>query len=211
MHQHHLQDRIARGLGTAARHIGEPYDAFRPTSADCPLAPPNRYLRLPAAFSAENPHFKHTNGYGRATWFGIFDSAYTQPGDYLCGPDGTFFIAAQPALLPNLCVLTNRVMSLSRPAAPTTPGVNTYGGVLAATAAPLLTAWPGSILTAGSGSPGDLQSDANIPSWTVLLPDTPVPLRAADIIRDDLGRTYTIGTCEYSSLGWRILAKQAAT
>jgi len=211
MHQPHLQDRFARGLGTAARHIGAPYDAFRPTSAHNPLAGRNRYLRLPAAFNAEDPSFKRPNGYGRATWFGIFDSAYTQPGDYLSGPAGTFFIAAQPRLLPNLCVLTNRVLNLSRPAAPTTPGVNTYGGVLAATATPLLTAWPGSILTAGSGSPGDLPSDANIPSWTVLLPDTPVPLRAADIIRDDLGRTYTIGTCEYSSLGWRILAKQAAT
>ena len=211
MHQHHLKDRIARGLGAAARHIGAPYDAYRPVSAADPLDPRNRYLRLPAAFNAEDPAFKHPTGYGRATWFGIFDNAYTQPGDYLTGPAGTFFIAAQQALLPNLCVLTNRVLSLSRPAAPTTPGVNTYGGVLFATATPLLTAWPGSILTAGSGSPGDLPSDANIPSWTVLLPDTPIPLRAADIIQDDLGRTYVIGTAEYSALGWRILAKQAAT
>ena len=117
----------------------------------------------------------------------------------------------RPVLLPSLCVLANRVLTLTRPAAPTDAGVNGYGGVLTSNATPLLTAWPGSILTAGSGSPGDLPSDANIPSWTVLLPDTPVKLRAADIIHDDLGRAYTIGTCEYSSLGWRILAKQAAT
>jgi hypothetical protein len=211
MHQPRLQDRIARGLGAAARHIGAPYDAFRPKSAHDPLATPNRYLRLHAAFNAEDPGFKHPNGYGRATWFGVFDSAYTRPGDYLRGPAGIFFIAAQPALLPNLCVLANRVMDLSRPAAATAAGVNAYGGVLATTSTPLLTGWPGSILTAGSGSPGDLPSEANIPSWTVLLPDTPVQLRSADIIRDDLGRAYTIGTCEYSGLGWRILAKQAAT
>jgi hypothetical protein len=211
MQYHHLQDRIARGLGAAARHIGAPYDAFRPTSVNNPLAAPNRYLRLPAAFDSDNPNFKHATGYGRATLYGIFDSAYTQPGDYLRGPAGTFFIASQQALLPNLCVLTNRVLNLFRPAAPTTPGVNIYGGVLIATATPLLTGWPGSILTAGSGAPGDLPSDAKIPSWTVLLPDTPVPLRASDLIQDDLGRTYTIGTAEYSALGWRILAKQAAT
>ena len=211
MHQHHLQDRIARGLGAAARHIGAPYDAFRPASAVDPLSTNNRFLCLPAAFNAEDPTFKRPNGYGHATWFGIFDNAYTQPGDYLRGPAGTFFIAAQPALLPNLCVLANRVLDLVRPAAPTAAGVSAYGGVLIATATPLLTAWPGSILTAGSGAPGDLPSDANIPSWTILLPDTPVLLRTADIIRDDLGRTYTIGTCEYTALGWRILAKQAAT
>ncbi len=211
MHQPQLQDRIARGLGTAARHIGAPYDAFRPTSAHHPLAAANRYLRLPAAFNAEDPSFRRPNGYGKAAWYGIFDSAYTQPGDYLRGEAGTYFIAAQPVLLPSLCIFANRILTLSRPAAPTDAGINSYGGVLASTATPLLTAWPGSILTAGSGSPGDLPSDANIPSWTVLLPDTPVRLRAADIIRDDLGRAFTIGTCEYSSLGWRILAKQAAT
>jgi hypothetical protein len=211
MHQHHLQDRIARGLGTAARHIGSSYDAFRATSAHHPLAQANRFLRLPAAFNADDRRFRRPNGYGRATWYGIFDSAYTQPGDYLRGEGGTFFIAAQPALLPNLCLLANRVLTISRPAAPASAGVNSYGGVLASTATTLLTSWPGSVLMAGTGSPGALPGDANIPSWTVLLPETPVVLRPADVIRDDLGRSYVIGTCENSSLGWRILAKQAAT
>jgi hypothetical protein len=211
MQQTRLQDRISRGLGAAARHIGAPYDAYRPVGPADPLTPANRYLRLPAAFDAEDPSFQRPSGYGRATWFGIFDSAYTQPGDFLRGPGGTFFVAAQQSLLPSLCVLTNRVVNLSRPAAPTAPGVNSYGGVTLATATRLLTAWPASILTAGSGTAGDLPGDASIPSWTVLLPDTPVALRAADLIQDDLGRTYVIGTAEYTALGWRILAKQAAT
>jgi hypothetical protein len=211
MHQFRLQDRISRGLGAAARHIGASYDAYRPVGATDPLAPANRYLRLPAAFDAEDPSFQRPSGYGRATWFGIFDSAYTQPGDYLRGPGGTFFVAAQQALLPSVCVLTNRVVSLSRPAAPTAAGVNSYGGILLTAATPLLTAWPASILIAGSGTPGDLPGDASIPSWTMLLPETPVALRAADLVRDDLGRTYVVGTAEYTALGWRILAKQAAT
>lgn len=211
MHQPQLQDRIARGLGTAARHIGSAYDAFRPTSASNPLAATNRYLQLPAAFNAEDPSFKRPASYGRATWLGLFDSAYTQPGDYLRGQAGIFFIASQPALLPILCILTNRVLTVSRPAAPPTPGINAYGGVLLATATPILTAWPAAVLSAGSGSPGTLPGDGNIPSWTILLPATPVPPRTADIIQDDLGRSYIIGMCEGSGLGWRILAKQAAT
>lgn len=209
MQQSHLQDRIARGMGAAARHIGQPYDAFRPAPSGSPLAMTNRYLRLPAAFNAEDPHFKKPTGYGRATWFGIFDSAYTRVGDYLSGPGGIFFIAAQQPLLPSLCVLTNRVLTLSRPATPTAPGLNGYGGVLHSAATPLLTAWPAAVLTAGSGSPGDLPSDANIPSWTVLLPGTSAALHAADLVDDDLGRTYVISAAERSALGWRILAKQA--
>lgn len=206
-----LQDHIDRGRGAAARHIGAAYDAYRPVGTENPLAAANRYLRLPAAFTPEDGSFRHAVGYGRAAWLGLFDSAYTQSGDYLSGSAGTFFIAAQQSLLPVLCVLTTRTLSLSRPAAPTQPGMNGYGGVTLATVTPLLTNWPASVLTAGSGSPGSLPGDANLPSWTVLLPPTPVTLLAADLIQDDLGRTYVIGTAECTALGWRILAKQAAT
>ncbi len=206
-----LQDRIDRGRGTAARHIGAAYDAYRPSSTDHPLTPANRYLRLPAAFMPDDGSFKRPSGYGRPTWLGLFDSAYTQPGDYLSGPGGTFFIAAQQSLLPVLCVLATRTLTLSRTAAPTFPGMNSYGGTMLATATPLLVAWPASVLTAGAGAPGTLPGDANLPSWTILLPATPVALLPADLIQDDLGRTYVIGTAELTALGWRILAKQAAT
>jgi hypothetical protein len=206
----HLQDRIARGLGTAARHIGTPYDAFRPCSIATPLDPANRYLRLPAAFTAEDSSFRRPVGYGRAAWTGIFDSAYTQRGDYLVGPAGTFFIAAQEALLPALCVLASRTLSVARAAAPTVAGVNSYGGLTAATVTPVLSGWPASILFAGTGSPGDLPGDASIPTWSVLLPNTPATIRAADLLTDDRGQSYVVGSAELTALGWRILAKQAA-
>ncbi len=206
----YLQDRIAKGLGTAARSIGASYDAHRPTSAHDPMAPANRYLRLPAAFNPEGSSFSQPAGYSHATWFGLFDNAYTHPGDYLKGPGGTFFIAAQQSLLPILCVLTSRTLTISRPAAPTAAGVNTYGGITLSSATPLLTGWPASVLSAGSGRPGDLPGDAKLPSWIILLPTTPVLLRPADLIQDDLGRTYVIGTAELTALGWRLLAKQAA-
>ena len=207
----HLQDRIARGLGAAARHIGAQHDAFRPSSANNPLAPDNRYLRLTAAFAEENQSFHRPLSYGRAAWSGIFDTAYTKPGDYLTGPSGTFFIAAQQPLMPALCIAVPRTLTVTRPAAPTMAGVNAYGGLLASSATPVITAWPGSILFAGSGAPGDLPGDASIPTWTILLPNTPVPLYAADLIADDRGLTYVIGSVELTALGWRILAKQAAT
>ena len=152
MRIHHLQDRIDKGLGAAARHIGDQYDAFRPATAANPLAAENRYLRLPATFTDENLTFRRPTGYGRAAWSGIFDRAYTKPGDYLSGPAGIFFIAAQQSLLPALCVLTNRTISTARPAAPTAPGINAYGGLLATTATPTrLTNYIASTLASGMG------------------------------------------------------------
>ena len=210
MRLHHLQDRIDRGLGAAARHIGAEYDAYRPKSADNPLAPENRFLRLPAAFTDENLSFRRPILYGRATWSGIFDRAYTRPGDYLAGPAGTFFIAVQQSLLPAVCVLTNATIAVTRPAAPAAAGVNSYGGLLPSTATPVLTGWPASILFAGAGSPGDLPGDASTPTWTILLPTTSTSVRSADLIADDTGRSYVVGSAELTGLGWRILAKQAS-
>ena len=48
-----------------------------------PMAPRNRFLRLRAAFTAPDGRFARPNGYGDALWYGIFDAAYTRPGDYL--------------------------------------------------------------------------------------------------------------------------------
>ncbi|WP_158746073.1 hypothetical protein [Acidisphaera sp. L21] len=211
MHYRQIQDRIARGLGTAARHVGPPYDAFRPRTAHNPLAPEHRYLRLPAAFADENLSLRHPVGYGHAGWGGIFDTAYTRPGDYLVGEIGTFFISAQQPLLPAFCILTNRIVTITRAASPGAAGVNAYGGLTTATATTILSAWPASILFAGTGSPGDLPGDATTPNWTILLPTIPVGLRPADLISDDQGSAYVIGSVERTFLGWRLLAKQAST
>ncbi len=150
----YLQDRIAKGL--APLHAA----SVRPTTRTGRLRPMTRWLpqtatiRLPAAFNPEGSSFSQPAGYSHATWFGLFDNAYTHPGDYLKGPGGTFFIAAQQSLLPILCVLTSRTLTISRPAAPTAAGVNTYGGITLSSATPLLTGWPASVLSAGSGGQG---------------------------------------------------------
>src|SRR5215472_6287743 len=110
-----LTDRVYRGLNAAARQTGADTDAYRPSGAADPLAPTNRFLRLRAAFTARDGRFAHPNAYGDALWYGIFDAAYTRPGDYLAQADGVWFIASQPRLLPVLCVQTNRIVSFWRP------------------------------------------------------------------------------------------------
>ncbi len=204
-----LQDRIDRGLGAAARHVGAPCDAYRPRDPLDPLAPTSRTLRLNAAFTAEDLRLRRPAGYGHATWSGVFDTAYTRPGDYLVGPAGTFFIAAQQSLLPALCVLATRTVSVTRSAAPASAGINQYGGLLAGTATTVLAGWPASILFAGSGAAGDLPGEVATPTWTILLPTTPVAVAGADLVTDDRGLCYVVGSAELTALGWRILARQA--
>ena len=209
MHVRLLQDRISRGLGAAARHVGAPCDAYRPTDPFKPMASQSRFLRLHAAFTNEDLGLRRPVAYGHATWSGIFDTAYTRPGDYLAGPNGIYFIAAQQPLMPALCVLATRTIAIARATAPAIAGVNAYGGITAANAAPVLAGWPASILFAGSGSPGDLPGDASTPTWTILLPNTPAPITGADLVTDDRGIAYVVGSAEATALGWRILARQA--
>lgn len=221
-----LQDLISRGMGAAARASGVPCDAYRPSGAFEPLNPGNRFLRLNATFNAEDPAFRRANSYGRAVWYGVFDSAYAKPGDYLAECDGSrvWFIAAQPALLPVVCVLTNRVVSFARPAAPTLPGTNSYGGVTRSNLAPLMRYWPASVLAGGTGehAPAELPADVRLGGYSVLLPAfaeaagashqrSPITLRSDDLMTDDIGGTYVISSAELSQLGWRLLVKPATT
>ena len=209
-----LPDRIYRGLNATARAVGTTTDAYRPSGSSDPLAAENRFLRLHAAFTARDGRFAHPNAYGDALWYGVFDAAYTRPGDYLVQAGTTWFIAAQQRLAPVLCVQANRIVSFWRPAAPSNTGVNTYGGVITETNEALLLNWPASILgAAGRGHPNpDLPSDSSIPYWTVLLPAIPgVILRPSDLLTDDLGRNAVVAAAELTDLGWRITAKQATT
>ena len=205
-----LQDRISRGMGTAARAAGFPYDAYRPISADAPLAPEHRFLRLPALFNARDPRFGQASAYGRPAWFGVFDSAYTRPGDYLVGPGGIFFVAAQEHLLPPLCILTNATLGVARPAVASTPGLHDYSGAISAgTTVPVLVAWPASLLAASGGGQAVLPSDGRPGSWTMLLPPCPYDIRTSDVVTDDRSRTFVVATAERTSLGYRITATQA--
>jgi len=210
----HLQDRISWGMNIAARAIGLYADAYRPENAFDPLSRRNRYLRLHTAFAASHGHFARAVEHGEALWQGVFDTAYTRPGDYLVRNDGTWFIAAQQLLLPVLCVRTTRTVSFSRPAAQSANGINDYGGMTASTLVPLLRNWPASVVAGSGGSrtTAGLPSDATVPYWTVLLPAVHgCVLRSADVMTDDLDRNAVVGSAELTDLGWRLIVRQAAT
>lgn len=218
----HLQDLISRGMGTAARLTGVPCDVYRPSGTVEPLRAANRFLRLPAAFNAEDPNFHTAADYAKPVWYGVFDSAYTRPGDYLVehGTARTWFVADQPHLLPIVCVLTSRTVSVFRPEAPGLPRAASYGGANRRTLEPLLLNWPASVIAGGAGerTPARLPADVRVGGYRVLLPPSATlgradagtlqnVLRADDLMSDDLGRNYVISSAELTELGWRIAVK----
>ena len=218
MDETRLQDLISRGMGIAARKGGVLCDAFRPCDAGPPLVLRNRFLRLSVAFNAEDPSFRRAGAYGRAAYYAVFDSAYTRPGDYLAerGSRRVWFLAEQLPLLPVLCVLANRVVSLARPTAPVLAGLNAYGGVNRAMLTPILTEWPASVL-AGGGGPGgagavELPGDTRLAGFSVLLPAVAAAVpRVDDLLSDDLGRNFIVASAELSPLGWRLAVRQVAS
>ena len=222
MNDHKLQDTLQRGLGQAARHIGHWCGVFRPTCAADALNPVNQILRLPAAFLPASGRSQVPVGYGQVAWQGIFDAAYTRPGDFLqhaesapaAGDGGVWFIAAQQPLLPVLCVRTSAVIEVHRPITSATPGIGAYGGAPSTGSTVILSGWPAAIILAeGRGSdPADLPSDVTPGSWSVLLPAVGnVRFRANDQIHDDRGRVAIIAAAELTDLGWRLVARESTT
>jgi hypothetical protein len=205
MNAQKLQDLIAKGLGISARKWGALYTVYRPQGVIQPTRPQNRVIEVCAAFSAEGGGVPHGPDYGQALWWGNFDASYTQAGDYLVGDYGTYFIARQWPGLQIQCVLTNRVVTIVRPL-PAQQG--NYSGFFASPGELVISDWPASLLESGSHSVGLRPTETRLGSWNLLLPSLPTPLMTADVVSDDLGGNYVVGSAEQSTLGWRLLVRQ---
>ncbi len=203
-----LQDRFSRGMGAAARVFGMPHDLFRPRGTGDPVAAELRVMRLPAAFDGGDPGYRRPRGYERSLR-GMFDADVTEVGDYLVGPRGVLFIVARPALLRPLCVLTNAVVSVLRPAGAEEPGLNGYGGVREPRLRTVLVSWPAEVLVAGDGASGVVPDDGGHSRWSVVLPASAPGVHVSDLVQDATGRRFLVRTAEWSELGWRLSVRRA--
>ncbi len=205
-----VENAIQRGNAIAARSIGRAAMLHRPRGAGSPLRSSIPSMPMLAHFA---PSGARTATYGHPLYDGIFDAGRTRPGDYLVADAGTWFIASQGPLQPALCVLAQRVVSFARAQIGGAVGLATYGGLRRANAAPLLTQWPASVISARGGvDRAGLPGDLNLAGWSVLLPAVArIQLRASDLMTDDLGRAGVVTSAELSELGWRLLVRQAAT
>jgi hypothetical protein len=211
-----LQDRLQRAAGRSAEIIGETCDLYRPQDASCPISPSNRILRLKCAFMPLGGSLRRPVLQSQALWQGLFDSAYTQPGDLLRrSRDGAiFFVAAQQPLLPVLCVRALRLVTIKRSATANQAGLNLYGGVISATEVTIAEAWPASMAPLASQGTADANITAGITAgaWQVLLPSSlKLELRTTDHLFDDQGRVGVIASAETSDLWTTLTVRQAST
>src|SRR6185312_7327422 len=210
-----LEARINLGRARAAAHVGRDVAVYRPVDVSAPLI--NRLYVIPAAFNAADPKYVKPNLYGKPVWFGDFDGAQTQPGDYLVrlNDGAVWFVAAQQPLLPIVCVSCNRKLALLRPEKQTAVGVVGYGGEYPANLDTPLgdegRLWPASVLQ-GRKSQGATALPASVKEllWEILLPvSARFRIRAADILVDDVRTRYIVQSAESTDLGWRIQAESA--
>lgn len=199
---------IYKGRGNAALRIGTPCQVFRPATTANPFT--NQIAQLNVAFNAADPNYTKPNLYGKAIWFADMDGRQTLPGDYLVrSTDNNFwFIAAQQSLLPIVVIECNRSIRVLRQAPVTAVGNVPYGGIVAPTnilGSPD-SLWPASILQGGKPLPAvGLPSDVKDAGWKILLPaSAPVTIKTADLIEDDTGRGFAVGSAELTDLGWRL-------
>ncbi len=195
-----FHDLMSRGLGNAARAIGDRYDVFRPRSAFKPLSSENLIMQMPVSLSSGSAGLRMPRGFERGIR-ASFDAVVSQVGDYLRGPRGVLFIAALPPMRQPVCMLTNASVDVLRSGGSRSAGLNTYGGVTETSLALILADWPVQIVSAGGSRSGALPVDGGQTSWSVVLPPTPVPVMASDILQDSAGRRYVVKSIEVTEMG----------
>jgi hypothetical protein len=200
-----LRDIINRGMGNAARVIGEDYDVFRARTSSDPLTSGNRIMRLPMILDVGSSGYQRDRGFDRV-FRATFDGIAIKVGDYLRGPRGTLFVAALPPRERAVCVLTNTVVDVLRPSGPNNAGLNGYGGVIEEALEVVLSGWPAQMSVTGSAGRGALPADGGRSSLSFLLPATPAAIQESDLIQDDAERRYVVTTCETSEMGVHLAA-----
>jgi len=159
----------------------------------------NRFLRLAVAYVLPGGGVGAPAGFGvpyRQAWA---DWSYLAVGDYLVGPEGTVFVAAIEPPKPMLVVMTNAVVSLSRPAAPVLAGTNPYGGVLPTTNKVLMADFPASLLVGGVSdrTRAGLPDDTKVPGFVCLVPAMAgLQPMVADMLTDATGARFLVDAVE---------------
>ena len=215
-----IQQRILAGRAKAAARIGLACAQYRPLDAAAPLG--NQLGTLLAAFNSGDSTYKNPNLPGDPIWYADLDGTLTQPGDYLVrqADSETWFIASMQQLLPIVCVACNRACYIVRQEAVTEVGAVGYSGSTTETEVDVLGAagalWPVSILLGGrkQASTTALPAGTSQAAWKIMLPPSvpsSVVIQAADVLVDDLGRSYIIDGAELTDQGWRLTSNESHT
>lgn len=208
-----IQSAIDYGYGVAAEVLAPPYAHYRPVGTGTPIAPENQIGALPASFSTDDYRYKRAPAHGKPIFSTLIDRSQIALGDYLVGPEGTFFIAGMRALLPVISIECNALVSFSRPGRQDV-GVGSVdnGSADPGPGRPLFEGWPASMLqgTKGEKSSSGLVRDSRNPWFVVLLPFVDgVDIRTDDEMTDDRGQRFIVSSTELGPMGWRLSIEYA--
>ena len=202
-----LQDKVSRGLGRAALKLGVPFTVYRPTGPLPPCNSQNKVITLFAQMTHGRSGSNPPTTLATPFWSGVYDTSYTDPGDYLVGRNATFFVAAQPDNQPAQCVLTNSLVSLTRQIVPSVAG---YAGLTTTTGTVILEAWPASLLRSAAHGASSSKSLGELGGFLLLLPQLPIVPKPGDLIADDLDNTYVVTSSQSSISGWCLSVRQTS-
>ena len=216
-----IQPKVDHGFAVAARKLGVPCQWYRPTGPINPLASGNLLGSLQVLFDT-NADMRQQQPRRRQKpedWYGAFDTAGVQIGDYLVTPTPeTFFVTTLDLYRPSRLVQCNRIVDIHAPGTMPALGFNPgYGGDNRTDEAVVVSGWPASLIKGPRGEAGDvkLPGDSKLPWEELLLPEIP-----GTDIRNDMILLYTApeGTfrlvlvlVELTSLGYRCMAVMETT
>jgi hypothetical protein len=206
MNRAELLAKVAAGNAHVAGRVGVVCAVYRPNGVSAPIVSANLIESLPVYLE---PAEKLQE---RPEWIGTFDFGSTLRGDYVVAVDGTtYFIGAQTGLAPVVCVQTNAILGMMRPAAVSNFGADGYSGVIDSLMESLISDWPASLVASGRAKDGEAIDNMGLAAWEIMLPALPVIPLVADLVTDDLGRIFVVTAAERTSLGWLLHVKQASS
>lgn len=227
-----IQGSTYAGYAAVAAAIGQPFDLYRPTIGQAPLATP-KITTLPAQFTnakASGFNFDKGQGYDDVLWNALVDGTQLHVGDYLFGAGATYFVAAMPPLEPISCVRCNAVVALTRPSKEVTtvggqaPGLQSQPGstgtVWGVSTTPVTDDTQAGEIAVAAGIPvcilgtsgratgnGELPTDAPGPSrWRIHMPPSVCPkgtVQDRDVITDDENYRYKVSSANWTVIGYR--------
>lgn len=214
-----VQQYIDAGYAKAASKIGNSYAQYRPSTATGSAIAKGNLINaaLPAYFDpqvnfpADNPR-----QYGKAALKAVIDPTAVKPGDYLVGPERTYFVASIQDLMPVLAVYANESISIERTSPNGNVGALPYGGERPSLMIPILGTWPASVLLKSKKEKNltGLGSDVPQTEMEILLPyvaGISPEIEPADLLTLSTGIRYAIDNVELTDLGYRLRASMVIT
>ena len=215
MDQTNLQLLISRGLAKAASVVGTDFVQYRPTTEMDPVLAGSSIGTLPCAVDT-NANFNLASPVPPSHPFTLLlaDPTRLQPGDYLVGPEGTYFVSRIQPLQPAWCVLCNMTFSILDTAQVTTAGTNSYGGATSANNTLLARNWPMGMFakTKSEQDVTKLPSDTRSAFFDVFMPSIPgIELGLGLCLQDVNAQIYMIMSAETTAYGCKLLIGVSTT